>query len=175
MLPNFAQTLYERFEREGIPLLLAGGWAVCHHGYTRLTLDVDWVCPRSRQAEAVALMDKLHFDKTSDGMASRFKHRQEMAFPYIDLIWVDDNSFRIMAETDITDTRAGMVPVINFRALIAMKLYALKDNVTRKGKDLLDLRFLLGQSHPQIPDAELRLMCEKYAGPDAYNKIKLVE
>ena len=48
MLPEFAHSLYQSFEREGIPLLLAGGWAVCHHGYTRLTLDVDWVCPRSK-------------------------------------------------------------------------------------------------------------------------------
>jgi hypothetical protein len=33
MLPEFAHSLYQSFEREGIPLLLAGGWAVCHHGY----------------------------------------------------------------------------------------------------------------------------------------------
>ena len=51
MLPEFAYSLYERFAQEGIPLLLAGGWAVCHHGYARLTLDVDWVCPRSRETE----------------------------------------------------------------------------------------------------------------------------
>lgn len=36
MIPGFAQSLYDRFEREGIPLLLAGGWAVCHHGYVRM-------------------------------------------------------------------------------------------------------------------------------------------
>jgi hypothetical protein len=76
MLPEFALSLYHSFERAGIPLLLAGGWAVCHHGYTRLTLDVDWVCPRSKQSEAVALMDRLCFTKTSDGMASRFQSRK---------------------------------------------------------------------------------------------------
>lgn len=62
MIPDFAQTLHERFSREGIPLLLAGGWAVCHHGYSRLTLDVDWVSRRDRGHEAVALMDQLGFD-----------------------------------------------------------------------------------------------------------------
>lgn len=41
MLPEFAHSLYQSFEREGIPLLLAGGWAVCHHGYTRYTNDID--------------------------------------------------------------------------------------------------------------------------------------
>jgi hypothetical protein len=43
MIPDHAQTLYSRFEQEGIPLLLAGGWAVNHHGYSRYTRDVDWI------------------------------------------------------------------------------------------------------------------------------------
>ncbi|WP_193213214.1 hypothetical protein [Luteolibacter marinus] len=47
MLPDFAQSLYDRFDREGIPLLLAGGWAVSHHGYNRFTRDVDWICSRA--------------------------------------------------------------------------------------------------------------------------------
>ncbi|MCX6879023.1 MAG: hypothetical protein NTW21_35225 [Verrucomicrobia bacterium] len=41
--PDFAQSLYQRFDREGIPLLLAGGWAVSFHGYSRYTRDVDWI------------------------------------------------------------------------------------------------------------------------------------
>jgi hypothetical protein len=39
MIPDFAQSLYDRFEREGIPLLLPGGWAVCHpdaYNYVRM-------------------------------------------------------------------------------------------------------------------------------------------
>ena len=37
MLPDFAHLLYQSFEREGIPLLPAGGWAVCYHGYTHFS------------------------------------------------------------------------------------------------------------------------------------------
>ncbi|NQW99364.1 hypothetical protein HQ447_01805, partial [bacterium] len=147
MLPEFAHSLYQTFEREGIPLLLAGGWAVCHHGYTRLTLDVDWVCPRSKESEAVALMDRLHFTKSSDGMASRFKSRKNAVFPYVDLIWVDDATFALMAEPDPAETQERQVPVINFKALLAMKLYALKNDQARQHKDLLDIRFLLSYGH----------------------------
>ena len=173
MLPEFAHSLYQSFEREGIPLLLAGGWAVCHHGYTRLTLDVDWVCPRSKESEAVALMDRLHFTKSTDGMASRFKSRKDAVFPYIDLIWVDDATFAKMAEPDSVETQKSNVPVINFRALLAMKLYALKDDVVRQHKDLLDIRFLLAYGHLRISDEEFKSLCERYAGPGAYEKIKM--
>jgi hypothetical protein len=172
MIPDFAQSLYDRFEREGIPLLLAGGWAVCHHGYSRLTLDVDWVCPRSKEAVAVSLMDSLHFSRCSDGMASRFKSRKHPALPYVDLIWVDDSTFERMGEADPDTGRNHQFRVVSFRALLAMKLHALKDGKTRDHKDLLDIRRLLRFGHSRISEEELKSMCERYAEPGAYEKIK---
>lgn len=171
MIPDFAHSLHDRFAREGIPLLLAGGWAVCHHGYSRLTLDVDWVCPRSHEAAAIALMDNLGFSKTTEGMASRFKNRRHPAFPYVDLIWVDDVSFGKMAEPDGDGTPKPPVPTINFRSLLAMKLFALKDDEERAHKDLLDIRFLLKYGHTRIPDEEFKTLCERYAGPGAYEQV----
>ena len=111
MLPEFAYSLYQRFEKEGIPILLAGGWAVCHHGYSRLTLDIDWVCSRSNEEKAIALMETLGFIKTTDGMASRFQRVNDLTFPFIDLIWVDDASFSKMAERDPTN-QDSRIPVI---------------------------------------------------------------
>jgi len=172
MLPEFAKSVFFQFQAANIPLLLAGGWAVCHHGYSRLTLDVDWVCQRSKQTEALALMEQLGFEKCSDGMASRFKHRREIAYPFIDLIWVDDESFAKMAEHDDEEVNQDGVAVVSFRALLAMKLFALKDNAERHGKDLLDLRALLAYGKNQISDEEFRLMCERYASPASYESIK---
>lgn len=171
MIPEFAKSLYDSFEREGIPLLLAGGWAVCHHGYTRLTLDVDWICRRSDEAAAIALMDRLNFSKLSNGMASRFKSRKSAAFPFIDLIWVDDATFTVMAAPDPETTKTSEVPVVNFRTLLAMKLFALKDDQAREHKDLLDIRFLLKYGYQRISDEEFKTLCERYAGPHAYDKI----
>jgi hypothetical protein len=105
-------------------------------------------------------------------MASRFKSRRNTAFPYIDLIWVDDVTFEKMAEETPSDLQKEKVPVINFRALLAMKLYALKDDAAREHKDLLDIRFLLTYGHTKVSDEEFKSLCERYAGPDAYAKIK---
>jgi hypothetical protein len=174
MLPEFAHSLYQRFESEGIPLLLAGGWAVCHHGYSRFTRDVDWICSRANEDRAIALMESLGFGIAFQAMATRFHLKRDPAYPPVDLLWVSPESF---AKMEMTDERAGLhhdMPVIDLRTLLAMKLNALKDREQRHDKDLLDIRFLLKENSNALRDDELRRLCEKFAGPDAYNLIRMI-
>lgn len=168
-LKDFAKVMFERFEEEGIPLLLAGGWAVTSHGFSRNTIDLDWVCARSREADAVAFMAKLGFEPRTDGMATRFQYGRDLAFPFVDLIWVNDDTFNQMRGS--MDDVMG-VRVITFEGLIAMKLYALKDDEHRKGRDLRDLQELLERNPGKIPEIELRAMCQKYAGAGAFEKLR---
>lgn len=172
MLPEFAYSLHERFDRAGIPLLLAGGWAVAHHGHSRLTLDVDWVCPRSREREAEELLGQLGFSRTTEGMAARFTRCADPAFPFVDLIWVDDATFEKMVDPG-APLAGHRIPVISFRALLAMKLFALKDHERRDGKDLLDLRALLRYGHHDLTETELQELCARYAGPGSYETLRL--
>lgn len=162
------------FEGEGIPLLLAGGWAVCFHGHSRATLDIDWICRRSQFHEACALMERLGLSRLSDGMASRFKSDKDPSIPFTDLIWVDDATFATMKEDSTSSPSPLPVAMLGFRALLAMKLFALKDGEARDHKDLLDIRSLLRYSPREISDEEFRVMCERYAGSGAYDKIKAV-
>lgn len=174
MLPEFAHSLYQRFECEGIPLLLAGGWAVCHHGYSRFTRDVDWICSRADEVRAIALMESLDFGTTFQAMATRFQLKRDLAYPPVDLLWVSPESF---AKMEITDERAGNhrdMPVIDLRTLLAMKLNALKDREERQDKDLLDIRFLLKENPGVLSNDEFRQLCEKFAGPDAYNLVRMI-
>ncbi|MCW1883616.1 nucleotidyltransferase family protein [Luteolibacter flavescens] len=171
-LPEFAHSLSQRFESDGIPLLLAGGWAVCFHGYSRATLDIDWICKRSQIRKASELMESLGFERMTDGMACRFKHRRDPSVPYIDLIWVDDATFGTMRETSEASPLPLSVPMLGFRALLAMKLFALKDGETRDHKDLLDIRSLLRYSATKLDDSELKELCNRYAGPQAFDLIR---
>ena len=170
MIPEHAESLYSRFERERIPLLLAGGWAVCHHGYARFTRDIDWVCSRANEARACKLMEEMGFEKMSDGMASRFARTNSPGFPPIDLIWVDEYTFSQMGSSESTTGRHGDIPVITFRALLAMKFHALKDDAARQGRDMLDIRQLLGTMSYNMSKEEIRALCEKYAGPGVFEK-----
>jgi len=110
--------------------------------------------------------------KASDGMASRFARRGDLSFPFIDLIWVDDTTFSKMMDDDAQPYPQQRIPVISFRALLAMKLFALKDNDHRDGKDLLDIRSLLRYGHHALPEEEFKSLCERHAGPGAYEKIR---
>ncbi len=174
MLPEFAHSLYQSFEREGIPLLLAGGWAVSHHGYTRYTNDIDWVCSRANETRALDLMRSLGFEIVFETMATRFRHRKHLDLLPVDLLWVSAETFAKMATTDQrTGIRADM-PVIDFETLLAMKLHALKDDKERDGRDLLDIRLLLKENKGVMTEEHLREICERFAGPDAYNLIRMI-
>ena len=174
MIPDFAQSLYDRFEREGIPLLLAGGWAVCHHGYSRYTNDIDWICSRTNEARALKILASLDFQIIFEAMATRFQHRNHLDLAPVDFLWVSDESFAKMATTGQKTGYHGAIAVIDFEALLAMKLHALKDDKEREGKDLLDIRFLLAGNPHAITEEHLRNLCERYAGPDAYNLVRMI-
>lgn len=167
-MKDFAKSLFDRFEVEGIPLLLAGGWAVTSYGFSRNTVDIDWVCSRSREKEIIELMSKLGFKPISSGMATRFQYISDLAIPAVDMIWVNEDTFSRMRGP--MDPALG-VQVITFEGLIAMKLYALKDDKLRKGRDLRDLQELLERNPEKISEADLRAMCAKYACPEVYDKL----
>lgn len=168
MIPDHAQTLYSRFEQAGVALLLAGGWAVNFHGYSRFTRDVDWICSRANERKACDLMESLGLTKTTEGMASRFVMLKEPSFPPVDLIWVDEVTFEKMATTDNRTGRHDDIPVIGFESLLAMKLHALKDDAHRQGRDVLDIRSLLEYSPTRISEERLKELCLLYAGPGVY-------
>jgi hypothetical protein len=168
MIPDYAQTLFSRFEQAGVPLLLAGGWAVNFHGYSRFTRDVDWICSRVNERKACNLMGNLGLTKTTEGMASRFVMLKDPSLPPVDLIWVDEVTFEKMAITENRTGRHGDIPVIGFESLLAMKLHALKDDAHRQGRDVLDIRSLLEYSPTRISEERLKELCLRYAGPGVY-------
>ncbi len=102
-------------------------------------------------------------------MATRFQYGRDLAFPAVDLIWVNDETFSRMGGS--MDSTLG-VRVISFEGLIAMKLYALKDDKIRKGRDLRDLQELLERNPEKISETDLQAMCAKYACPEDYDKLK---
>jgi hypothetical protein len=170
MIPDHAESLYHRFGQEGIPLLLAGGWAVNYHGYSRFTRDVDWVCSRTNECRACDLMATLGLTKSASGMASRFVRLSDPSFPPVDLIWVDEDTFGKMAVSENRTGRHGDIQVIDFESLLAMKLHALKDDIHRKGRDILDIRSLLEYSPTRITEERLKELCLLFAGPGIYEK-----
>lgn len=171
---NFVHSLFQRFEQEGIPLLLAGGWAVRHHGYSRYTNDIDWICSRVDESRALELMRSLGFEVVFESMATRCRHPKHLDLLPVDLLWVSPETFAKMALSDQRTGNHADMPVIDFESLLAMKLHALKDDQERDGKDLLDIRLLLRENKGVMNENRLREICERYAGPDAYKMVRMI-
>lgn len=55
-----------------------------------------------------------------------------------------------------------------------MKLHALKNDVERHGKDMLDIRQILAENAHEISEDKLREMCVRYASGDEYNRIRMI-
>jgi len=117
-------------------------------------------------------MRPLGFNEIFDAMATRFKLEGDEGFPPMDLLWVDVETFSRMADTRQRTGRHQTIPVIDLEALPAMKLHALKDNATRQGKDLLDIRELPGVHSRVLTDQRLRQLCDRFAGPGGYELVK---
>jgi len=94
-------------------------------------------------------------------------------FPPVDLLWVSAETFAKMADTDQRTGLHDNIPVITLESLLAMKLHALKDRETRHDKDLLDIRELLDKNRSGISEERVRDLCERFAGPDAYDLVRM--
>ena len=172
-LPELGRSLFDAFHDAGVPLILAGGWAVNHYGYSRYTRDIDWVCRRSDEAAAKNLIASLGMEITFEAMATRFHHPVHLTAPPIDLLWVDDETFRKLAAAAEFATTRKDIPVVGFRELLIMKIAALENDRNRHGKDVLDLRWLLGQHPRRISEADLELLCQRYGPPGSYDFIRM--
>jgi len=116
-------------------------------------------------------MKTLGFTIAFEAMATRFQRVNPLEMMPIDLLWVSPETFARMSATDQKTGIHGDIPVIDLEALLAMKLHALKDQVVRKHRDLLDIRYLLEENVGAFSETQLRELCQKYAGPDAYDLI----
>lgn len=117
-------------------------------------------------------MRSLGFIEVFNAMATRFQLAFGESFPPMDLLWVDAGTFSKMTDTRQRTGRHGDIPVIELETLLAMKLHAVRDNESRHGKDLLDIRELLSVNQGVISEQRLRDLCEKFAGPDGYELVR---
>jgi hypothetical protein len=143
------KSLASVLERTGVTPMMAGGWAVNHHGFSRSTLDIDLVYDRGRREEIIsALALAGYFPKLDLPFACRMLHRS-MAMPILDVIWVDAATFQKLLSEAEPFGIAPALRVISLHSLLSMKLHALHDDDARGGRDYRDIDELLDR-HPYL-------------------------
>lgn len=131
-------------ETHKIPFAVAGAFALHGYGYTRATSDLDFVVTAKSQAALIQFLESLGYETVASSQG--FSHHiHVLQGARIDLIYVEaDTADKMFASvTRIALFEDLELPVVSPLHLVAIKLFAIKNDPTRKLKDLADIRELL--------------------------------
>ncbi|MBL7114813.1 MAG: nucleotidyltransferase [Kiritimatiellae bacterium] len=155
----------------GVDCLLIGGFAVNHYGYSRNTLDVDFMivadqvnATRRVMTEAgftnVSVLDNVVFFSSGD------------AEPRVDFLKVDAETMqKLLANAVEIRVRGCVLQVPVLRDLLAMKVFSLTQSTARRmGKDLPDIAFLTVINDLDL-QADIRPLCERFGSAEIYELI----
>ena len=158
---------------EGIDCLLVGGFAVNYHGYTRNTLDVDFMI-------AAEHLDAVRRIMTQAGFTN-IEIRDNVAFFYapgspmrVDFLRVDGETMRkLLTNALVASVQGVRVKVPALRDLIGMKIFALSQDVSRRmGKDLPDIVYL-SVLHNLDLASDIRPLCGQFGTSEVYELIRV--
>ena len=127
----------------GVDCLLIGGFAVNHYGYTRNTLDVDWMIAANHQAVVRQIMQAAGFTNVAQHETVTFFNRPGSPLR-VDFLPVDEQTMNNLLSDSVSVVLYGKsVHVPSLRNLLAMKFFALAQAPERRiDKDLPDIAFL---------------------------------
>ena len=158
-----------------LPFVVIGGTAVNAFGHARLTLDLDLLVPRRDVQAWESLLGKfgylrVHHEQT--GFAQFVPPLTNM-WP-VDVMLVNDDTFnRMFGEAGEKIFNDVTIKVPSPLHLIALKLHALKHGKPeREAKDLTDLVEIVRLSHIDVGSEAFRILCEKYATTEWYERIR---
>jgi hypothetical protein len=155
----------------GVECLLIGGFAVNYYGYTRNTLDVDFMIVSERLADVRRIMQAAGFTNIDihDNVAFFSAPTGSLR---VDFLRVDASTMRkLLAGATQTTVRGHALRIPSLKDLLAMKIFALSQNIARRmGKDLPDIAYLSVINNLDI-DSDIRPLCDRFGTPEAFRLI----
>jgi hypothetical protein len=159
-------------EAPGLRFLVIGGIAVISHGYSRLTLDVDFLVRRAEEEEWEKRILQAGF--------SRFKktgtfaqYSSSSAEANLDLMFVNDPTFEQFWSAAVVKNIQGKdqrIPTLDH--LIALKLHALKYGpASLTLKDANDIEMLCRLNNVNILTTEYEGLFLKYGTREIYETL----
>lgn len=153
-------------------LILAGGFAVNHHGYTRNTLDMDFVCRESDAKTIRSTLAQAGYSNIEASSVAIQCQNPETSFR-VDLLLVDDATYDSMKasaiQCDLSETL--QLPTLSLDHLLAMKVHALvQQPAQRRSKDLPDIAWL-SILNDLSPDTNLKPICDRYGTDELWHEI----
>lgn len=165
------QKLIHFFSKEKIDHALIGAFALKAYGYLRATQDVDFLVHVHNQEKIVRYLEALGYETVyrSKGFSNHVHALPNLA--RIDFVYVDgETAERIFAETRPLVVLEGVaIPVVKAEHLIALKVFAMRNDPERTLQEMADLQQLLRL--PGIDRQEARRYFERYGQLERYREI----
>jgi len=161
----------QKLPAAGIEFLMIGGHAVNYYGYSRATIDVDFMITSSDIDAVRSVMKLAGFTNVSQSEHVVFFNHPDI--PYrVDFLQVDEVTLRTLVRGAQRIEYGGqslLVPCL--LDLIAMKLFALKEgSAKREEKDFPDIVHLAVE-HRLDTEVDLKPLCDLFADEPIYLKL----
>lgn len=166
--------IFETVSRElpaaGVEFLMIGGHAVNHYGYTRATMDVDFMVASDAMGSVREVMKSAGFTNVSEGENVIFFHHPD-SHVRVDFLPVDSETMTKLqkgaVEVDYGDFPLCVPSLLD---LISMKLFAMK-NPKRKERDGSDIVHLMIENKLDS-ERDLKPLCDLFATDAMYESLK---
>jgi len=171
---NVFDFIAAEFEKVRLSFLIVGGFAVNHYHYTRTTADIDILINEQDYPKTKPILEKGGYKEVAFGkLFARFIHDQPAAFMDLDILFVDPETFKgILSESQVMDLNGIKMRVPSLGHLMALKMYALKNNPAhRENPDLIDLVNLIRVNGVDVTAGSFRKLCLQYGTQEIYEKL----
>jgi predicted nucleotidyltransferase len=167
---NLFERVADAQEREGLRVLVIGGHAVNAYGYTRTTLDVDFLVTVESFPEWRAVFESAGY--RCAGQTETFARMDPPvtdppSLP-VDVMLVSSETFsKLNSERQLLDFGGLSLPVPKPLNLIALKLHAMRHPERfKKGKDLPDILNLISICQIDTNSREFVDIINRYASDE---------
>jgi len=174
---NLFKHLADTAERENLAVLVIGGHAVNAYGYTRTTLDVDFLMAVDSFAKWRKVFESAGYRWVGQTETFARLDPPVTAPPSlpVDVMLVSPGTFdKLYAGRKLLDFGGNLLPVPNPLHLIALKLHAMRNpDRFKKGKDLPDILNLISICQIDTESAELQAILDRYANHETRQLLSL--
>jgi len=156
----------------GVDCILIGGFAVDYYGYTRNTVDIDFMIFTEQLEKVRDIMTKSGFTNIIIEDTVAFFEKPDSAFR-VDFLRVNKQTQQKLNNNAVDAKIYGYdLKVPALIDLISMKIFALSQNLTRRmAKDLPDISYLILLNDLDL-ESDIRPICDKFGSPEIYELIE---
>lgn len=168
---NVIQLLIDFFDTHQMDHALIGGFALKAYGYMRATQDVDFILKQEDQSKTIQFLESLGFETLyrSKGYSNHQHLMPELG--RIDFVYIKGET----ASTIFSEAKSLYVlkdvelPVVSPIHLVALKIFAIKNDPTRRLREMADIEYLMNL--PEVKAEAVKEYFEKHGLLKDFNEI----